>query len=138
MRRFGFTGTQDGMVDSQYQAFATWACAYHGELHHGDCVGADRQAHKIAHMHEWRIVIHPGPNKALRAYCSGYDVLCPVRPNLVRNADIVSETDELVATPKGPEELRSGTWSTIRYARKLKRPITIFWPDGSVTRENHA
>jgi hypothetical protein len=32
----------------------------------------------------------------------------------------------LIATPESlTEELRSGTWATIRYARKIKKPCLI-------------
>jgi hypothetical protein len=41
----------------------------------------------------------------------------------------------LAACPKGPEERRSGTWATVRYARKTGKPVVIFWPDGTVTEE---
>ncbi|MBA3354736.1 MAG: hypothetical protein H0U18_02115 [Pyrinomonadaceae bacterium] len=34
-------------------------------------------------------------------------------------------------TPR--EQLRSGTWSTIRKARKARKQVTIVWPDGKVT-----
>jgi hypothetical protein len=33
------------------------------------------------------------------------------------------------------EVVRSGTWSTIRYARKRSKPITVILPDGSLQRE---
>jgi predicted Rossmann fold nucleotide-binding protein DprA/Smf involved in DNA uptake len=33
------------------------------------------------------------------------------------------------------EELRSGTWATVRYARRIGRPITLLFPDGGVLRE---
>ena len=46
------------------------------------------------------------------------------------------ETDMLVACPKGPEEVRSGTWSTVRFARKRGKRIVIIMPDGTVTEEN--
>lgn len=42
----------------------------------------------------------------------------------------------MIATPSSKEEeLRSGTWSTVRYARKLRRPVTLIYPDGSVVEE---
>lgn len=50
---------------------------------------------------------------------------------LARNRDIVDETEILIACPGHMhEELRSGTWSTIRYAVKIQRPHIIIWPDG--------
>lgn len=30
------------------------------------------------------------------------------------------------------EKLRSGTWATVRYARKQKTPLIMLWPGGSV------
>lgn len=49
------------------------------------------------------------------------------KPYLQRNKDIVHECDILIAVPVDPlvEEKRSGTWTTIRYARKLNKQIII-------------
>ena len=50
---------------------------------------------------------------------------------LERNHDIVDETDMLIATPGEEQEVqRSGTWATIRYARKQKRTILTIYPSG--------
>lgn len=58
------------------------------------------------------------------------------KPYLVRNRDIVEETELLIAAPaKAVEHLQSGTWSTVRYARRFGRPISIIRPDGTVIRE---
>jgi len=44
----------------------------------------------------------------------------------------VDETEWLWAIPgEFKEVLRSGTWSTIRYARKKGKKVLIIWPDGS-------
>jgi len=57
----------------------------------------------------------------------------PEADYLARNHFIVAYSEELVAAPKSnKEELRSGTWATIRYARKRKRMVTIIYPDGSL------
>ena len=47
---------------------------------------------------------------------------------LHRNIDIIKNSSLLIACPvdKNKEELRSGTWSTIRQARKLKLTTFIF------------
>jgi hypothetical protein len=43
----------------------------------------------------------------------------------------------MISAPAGiSEELRSGTWTTIRYTRKMKIPLSIVWPDGYITHEN--
>jgi predicted Rossmann fold nucleotide-binding protein DprA/Smf involved in DNA uptake len=47
-----------------------------------------------------------------------------------RNMDIVTLTSMLLAMPGGPEKVRSGTWSTIRAATKMGRPVIVFPPDG--------
>jgi len=53
------------------------------------------------------------------------------RPPLVRNRDIVDATDMLIAAPATRKEvLRSGTWATIRYAKKMKKWIYIIYPSG--------
>lgn len=132
MRKIGFTGTQEGLTTPQRVFLTDWMDRYGvAELHHGDCVGADEHAHDMVRNRKWRIVIHPGPNNAKRAFCTSYSVLCPVKPNLSRNVDIVNETELLVACPKGPEEVRSGTWFTVRQARKLSKPTIIIAPDGT-------
>lgn len=133
MRRYGFTGTRNQLAFAQASALRFWLEARTGELHHGDCIGGDETAHQIARsLRGWLIVIHPGDTPNLRAFCSDYDVLHPVKPNLDRNTDIVNATHELVATPSGPEIARSGTWSTIRKARRAGKPRTIIWPDGMI------
>jgi len=48
--------------------------------------------------------------------------------------DFVNECDVLIAAPGEFVERKrgSGTWGTVRYARKLGRPLVIIWPDGVV------
>ena len=102
------------------------------EFHHGDCDGADTFAHCIA-ARETTIVIHPPKNPKYRSYCAeqfteeGYLIIeLKPRPYLIRNHAIVDESDLLIALPKTlTEELRSGTWSTIRYARTSGTKVLI-------------
>jgi predicted Rossmann fold nucleotide-binding protein DprA/Smf involved in DNA uptake len=54
----------------------------------------------------------------------------------VRNKVIVRETEILIAVPaETMEQHRSGTWSTVRYARKLERAVCIIRPDGTLIHE---
>lgn len=134
----GFSGTRYGMTSEQSRAFVelieTLAPV---EFHHGDCVGADEQAHNVI-RHTWptscRIRIHP-INSSWQANCEG-DSRAPVKDPLARNRDIVDESDVLIATPlTDDEQIRGGTWSTIRYARRIGKGVYIVSPTGLVTRE---
>ena len=40
------------------------------------------------------------------------------------------ETLRWLIYPRNHEELRSGTWMTIRYAKKIGKKLVIIWPNG--------
>ena len=126
--KLGFTGTRRGMSEWQKRRFRAFLRHYRPvEFHHGDCVGADAQAHRIVRetLPECRIVIHPGDIPRLRANCKG-DIILSVFPCLHRNALIVSATDEMIAAPETDvEQQRSGTWATIRRARAIGSRIEV-------------
>jgi hypothetical protein len=106
-----------------------------GEFHHGDCVGADAEAHDMALALDLEVVIHPPLNSATRAWKNSHHIHKP-KGFLARNRDIVRDTDVLIATPaEGIEQHRSGTWSTVRFARKVGRDIWIVLPDGQIREE---
>lgn len=88
------------------------------ELHHGDCVGWDAQAFAFADAYCIKTVAHPPDSDALRAFTRS-TVTLPPKPYLDRNKDIVNACDFLIAAPDGPDRQRSGTWSTVRYAKKV-------------------
>ena len=121
--KLGFTGSQGGMDEGQIDRVRD-LIGQATELHHGDCIGSDAQAHVIAMTLGVRTVIHPPDDGRKRAFCQADEAREP-RPYLVRNRNIVDATDALIAAPDGPERRRSGTWATIRYARKIGKPVTI-------------
>ena len=127
--RVGFTGTQVGM--SPFQRAALWKVLRETaveEFHHGLCLGADEEAHEIAVELGLRIIGHPPikTGKKMRTKPKEFVCICRPREYLARNHDIVDETDMLIAAPKFlHEELRSGTWATVRYAQKHGKPVTI-------------
>jgi hypothetical protein len=131
--KVGFTGTRHGCSPAQLAALERQLNSMPmAEFHHGDCLGADAQAHAIVVDRVW-VVIYPSNIPRSRAYCIGACRTYPPKPPLERNSDIVKCTDVLVACPNGMyEEQRSGTWATIRYARAAKRKIIIVWPNGEV------
>ena len=56
---------------------------------------------------------------------------------LVRNKDIVDQSKILIACPETAyEKSRSGTWSTINYAKRKKRKILIIFPSGNINTIN--
>lgn len=139
----GFTGTQEGMSLPQRERFTILlenVPTYEEvEFHHGDCIGADAEAHDIFRdlRPDVKIHVHPPVYDTKRAFKEG-DVMYEPRPYLKRNQDIVDAADVLIATPniQDVEELRSGTWSTIRRARKKGIAVLIVFPNGKVRHES--
>lgn len=141
----GFTGTQRGMTALQSGALVAWLDQLAARsvldggdgairLHHGDCVGADAEAVWAAHASGVAptLVAHPPSNPAKRAWTSAHETR-PVAEYLVRNQQLVDESHVLLAAPSGfSEETRSGTWATVRYARRVDVPRLLLWPDGRV------
>lgn len=134
-RHVGFTGTRLGMTGAQIEQVDQLLlddmmtdCA-----HHGDCIGADDQFHNLAKLNNLKTHGHPPLNLSKRAFCE-FDTSEEEKEYLDRDRDIVDAVDWMIACPGGfKEELKSGTWYTIRYARKVNRPGWIVWPDGKVT-----
>lgn len=153
----GFTGTEEGYncgADLEHQGergrtmfqWLVYLRAKLGriEVHHGDCIGSDRDVHGQCLALGIPRVLHPPVNPSKRAFAHKIDgvgftinasntsmVLDP-EPYLDRDWVIVDRTVILLATPKGrAEEIRSGTWATIRHARAAKRWIIIVYPDGT-------
>lgn len=133
--KLGFTGTREGMTFEQLCEVELILLFEIDEAHHGDCIGADADLHRLARSAGLWIVGHPPIDPKLRAFCE-FDEIWPEKQYLVRNVDIVICGDILLATPKEMEEQkRGGTWSTIRYAREIGKPRIIVWPNGEVERE---
>lgn len=136
----GFTGTQQRTPKAQREMLATVLTDFwrRGTLwmHNGDCIESDEIAGAIWRGLGGMLHLHPPSISTKRAFQAS-DRLEDPKPYLVRNHDIVDASNALVAVPAGfAEEQRSGTWATIRYARKSRMPIVIILPDGSIATEN--
>jgi hypothetical protein len=137
MLRMGFTGTRHGMTNEQEQEFKKLIMAKDfEEFHHGMCNGSDEQAHHIVEEEKQNVKIigHPPKFTGSLASLPCY-FLMKADTYLIRNRNIVDATDILVATPDTKERPRSGTWSTVRYARKKQKKIYIIHKNGRVTVE---
>lgn len=134
MIKVGFTGTRKGMTAAQEIVVANLLKEYHSEgaeFHHGDCKGADDAACTAAMDIGYRTVAHPCDILKMRAF-TWSDIILPEKPPLERNKDIVDVSDIMFAAPNGKEEeLRSGTWATVRYTRKKNLIHILIFPDGS-------
>lgn len=130
----GFSGTRNGMNEYQKKLLTEILTRLSAKgdakivLHHGDCIGADEEAHYIAKELGIEIHIHPPKERKYRAFLSGA-ALYPEKSYLTRNHDIVNSTQRLYAAPSQDYEiLRSGTWATIRYAYKVGKPVFLIRP----------
>lgn len=135
--KVGFTGTREGMTDIQFAAFVFELPEEIREFHQGCCIGADEQAALHVHTTEEGVSIIGYPS-TLGSYVSEKALKCcnklyATREPLLRTKDIVDACELLIAAPKGEETIRSGTWSTIRYARSKWRKVIVVWPNGDIT-----
>ena len=135
----GFTGTQLEMTVYQIFVLGILFNIFRPiEFHHGDCIGADADAHEVAEFFKnyfnlknfnLKIVIHPSNINSKRAFKNGDRILKSLNP-LQRNKNIVYISNIVVAAPYQEHEiLRSGTWATIRYAKKINKPLIIIHPN---------
>ena len=135
MVKIGFTGTRNGMNKEQIKELENIIKSKQlDEFHHGMCVGSDQQAHDVVKKEKIKIVGHPPTYKKFQAKLDCNIVMKP-HEYLRRNKNIVDETEILIATPDKKECITSGTWSTIRYARKQHKKIYIIHKNGRVTIE---
>ena len=101
-------------------------------LHHGDCVGGDAVGVLAALKLRYRIVGHPPVETKLRAYLPTHEDRAALH-YLARDQQIVNESSILLGWPNTEEEIaRSGTWATIRMARRAGLPRLVITPSGRV------
>lgn len=127
----GFTGTRQGMTNYQKHQLREFLHLYRGgTFRHGDCIGADAEAQAIALGIGYDTVAYPSVLESQRAFTRGNVMVLPPKPPLVRNHWIVEVVEKLIACPSSiQEEVRSGTWATVRWARKRAVPVLIIYPE---------
>jgi len=137
--RAGFSGTRDGMTLRQIHVLGLLLTDYADDdpvFTHGDCQGADEEAHALAICRGYQVLVQPCDMSWMRAGCEGLVVLPPLPP-LKRNHNIVDFAELMFVCPKQREERRrSGTWATWRYARKLHRPTILIYPNGGFVEQD--
>lgn len=135
MFRLGVTSTRHGLNANQRKVINYFLSGlYHHhlfevEVHEGQCVGGDEEISLMARNFGFKIIGHPPLNTKLMSSFEPDEMLKP-KDYLDRNQNIVETCDVLLAAPLlNLEQQRSGTWTTIRYARKLQKPILYVLPE---------
>jgi hypothetical protein len=136
----GFTGTDKGMTTFQVPVIVKFLESNLKRIDradHGDCIGSDKQFHDICVRLGLmsKIWIHPPVYRYKRAFCHVDDPshVLPPREYLQRDDDMAKVCTIMLATPAEEEEItRSGTWATIRYAKKYGKQCYIVFPNGNV------
>ena len=135
--KVSFTGTRQGMSEWQKQQLDMWAWTNRNKLvqfSHGCCIGADVEAHLIIRKrceNNVFISVFPSTAKTRAEVPADANYIALAKPPLERDKDIVDAGhDLLIAAPLLMKDFsRSGTWATVRYARKKKVPVLILWRD---------
>ena len=125
--KVGFTGSQYGTDMLQEGRLVHRLTELRPScLVHGGCIGADDRADYHAAKLGILRVIFPSTVVAkrvkdyvFRSREGSQCIIMPPMPPLERNHYIVDSVQHLLACPRQRHEvLRSGTWATVRYARK--------------------
>lgn len=132
--RIGVTGTRSGMSAGQRKAATVyllekWNENPNGaEFHHGDCEGVDVELAEIAQGIGYYVVCHPPIKTELRAYHKSDEIREPFS-YFERNRNIVNCTDSLMVVPYQTSwQSNGGTWYTHDYAKKVDKPVEVFYP----------
>jgi hypothetical protein len=140
----GFAGPREGLLSVQHESLRRIAAKLSLSVFvHGGSYGSDTLAHyafRSAHP-TIPIIVMPATKdngSIVTAPYGDLNIILQPRGPLERNDMIVTVITGLVAAPKMmTEELRGGTWYTIRRARKKGVPILFVWPDGTTSIERN-
>ena len=135
----GVTATQKGMTPAQVNVGRAILVHLGARImHNGWCIGGDEDFLRLANeLRLQEVFAHQPERKAKMTKYVPPQVpvtWLPPLPYLERNHNIVRRSTMMLAAPgEMTEQLRSGTWATIRYARApiMRRPIYIIYPDGN-------
>lgn len=132
VKNIGITGTRNGLTDFQRSELTSLLKVFREEFeefHHGDCVGVDVQAAKIAKDHGYSIIGHPPSKTNLRGFFES-DVNMAQFGYLERDRNIVNAVDLLIVCPKENDHQDiGGTWYTHDYAVKKNVNRIIIYPN---------
>ena len=140
----GFTGTRNGMTEKQVSKIHTLLTGFVGEINpalilglHGDCIGADDDFNMLCLSENIKTLCRPCTFENMRAHRTSQQIAEPETP-MQRNRKITAQADVMIACPPNYTEIKrgSGTWATIKFSRRAKKPLYIIFPDGTMLKEN--
>lgn len=140
----GFTGTRSGMTEKQREKVLELLKGFTEEIPselvlglHGDCVGADDDFNVCCLSENIGTLCRPCTYDSMRAHSTSQQIADPLPP-MQRNRDIVAQADVMLACPPNYTEIKrgSGTWATVKFTRRAKKPLYIIFPDGTMLEEN--
>lgn len=100
----------------------------------GGCVGVDDFVAFTAHANGYPVhsVVPADQSRVAPGwgdYCSSFEVMPPGTDYRARNERIVELSDRIIAIPEALEDAarsrRSGTWMTVRIARRAGKPVQV-------------
>jgi hypothetical protein len=139
-----FTGTQEGMTLGQLSRVRALLRELSPKyVLHGACVGADDEFDEIAavmgikrHVFPSTVAAKRVSDARLRSRTGSEVVIHEAAQPLVRNRTMVNYGEAVIACPKSDAEvLRSGTWATIRYARRRRKLHEVVTPASAMLLE---
>lgn len=143
-----FTGTRRGMTPRQLVALPSVLAALPTRALHGGAVGADERFDMFLRAHGMpaaQIEVYALPDREHKWLGAVYWLGPRSTPGqivhlrddpLARDREMVARCDALLAAPAtAAEQLRSGTWAIVSYARAAGRLVTLLLPDGFVREE---
>lgn len=135
-RSVGITGSLEGLTGPQLR----WAKQFIQDnvvrvLHHGNCIGGDEDVATLFYKgQDTYIIAHPGHISTMQSKISFNDLVLPEKHTLARNRLIVNSSDLLLGFPKiDDEDDNSGSWYTIRWAKRHRTPVIVISPTGMMT-----
>lgn len=140
--KVSFTGSQRGLTGRQWTKLLDLLRELKPSVvAHGGCIGADDAVDDLAVELGIFRAIFPSdhPTKALpfdhfvakrgADRAGGGFTWAAVKAPLARNPDIVAVGELLIACPKEVREvIRSGTWATVRLARRVGKRVVVIDP----------
>lgn len=148
----GITGSRVPLADAQKHSLGIMITAIMRitglkAIHHGCATGTDETSHGIAlTIPGADIYGHPGygNNKSqphlMDLRPEEFTLLYPAKPYRERNKDIVTYSRLILACPLYPENdtrsARSGTWQTVRLARRTQKPVILIIPNGGIMHDH--